>query len=121
VTNPVAVLRGEARTVDGHRLVRKMLHVGCPGCGGAHQVTVEKQPEDPSPLWEWDGSLDAPTVSPSILVRHRVVCHSFLRAGRWEFLADCTHEMAGQTADAIPLPDWLLNEQPAPTTDAQEG
>lgn len=31
------------------------------------------------------------------------VCHSFVRAGRIEFLGDCTHALAGQT---VPLPPW---------------
>lgn len=31
------------------------------------------------------------------------VCHSFVRAGKIEFLGDCTHALKGQT---VPLPDW---------------
>lgn len=31
-------------------------------------------------------------------------CHSFLRAGRWEFLSDSAHQLAGQTVDMVPLP-----------------
>lgn len=34
-------------------------------------------------------------------------CHSFLRAGRWQFLGDSAHALAGQTVDMVPLPDWL--------------
>ncbi len=34
-----------------------------------------------------------------------VVCHSFVRNGRIEFLADCTHELAGQTVDLPILPE----------------
>ena len=32
------------------------------------------------------------------------VCHSFVTDGRIQFLADCTHELAGQTVDMVPLP-----------------
>ena len=32
-----------------------------------------------------------------------VTCHSFVTDGQIQFLADCTHAMAGQT---VPLPDW---------------
>lgn len=32
-----------------------------------------------------------------------MVCHSFVRNGRIEFLSDCTHELAGQTVE---LPRW---------------
>ena len=30
-------------------------------------------------------------------------CHSFVRAGRIEFLSDCTHELAGQTVDLFEI------------------
>jgi Family of unknown function (DUF6527) len=67
--------------------------------------------------WQWDGNVDAPTLSPSILCwtnvgadgkrlpegQKRTLCHSFVRAGRIEFLTDCAHALAGQT---VPLPDW---------------
>lgn len=35
-------------------------------------------------------------------------CHSYLTAGRWRFLGDCAHKLAGQTVDMVPLPDWLV-------------
>lgn len=113
--SPVAVLRTEVRSTEDHTPIRKALHLGCPGCGGAHRIVVWQAPGETGPVWEWDGNLDAPTVSPSILVRwtwgpERIqkACHSFLRAGRWEFLADSTHVLAGQTADMTPVPDWLV-------------
>lgn len=113
MTNPVAVLVAE-RDTEGRS--RKVLHLACPACN-VHQVTVEQEPGMSGPVWEWDGNLEAPTVNPSILVswtygeeRLPRVCHSFLRGGRWQFLADCTHELAGQTADMKPLPDWLVAE-----------
>jgi hypothetical protein len=31
-------------------------------------------------------------------------CHSFLRDGRWQFLGDSAHSLAGQTVNMIPLP-----------------
>lgn len=37
-------------------------------------------------------------------------CHSFLRAGRWEFLSDSAHGLAGQTVEMVPLPDGLVTE-----------
>jgi hypothetical protein len=99
----------------------------CPGCDDLHRITVN------SPNgWEWDGNEEAPTISPSILVRgvqwsqdvrfYRVghasvptggetVCHSFIRAGRWEFLGDCTHAAAGQTVPMVPLPEWFACDQ----------
>ncbi len=38
----------------------------CPGCDEAHRVTVG---DGPGPRWGWNGSGDAPTFTPSILVR----------------------------------------------------
>jgi len=71
----------------------------CPGCGCAHFVQTKGRVR-----WEWNGSLDAPTVSPSLLVRGRnSVCHSFVRDGKIEFLADSTHSLAGQTVE---IPEW---------------
>jgi hypothetical protein len=75
----------------------------CPGCGHHHLVPDR---------WDFDGDLESPTFSPSILIRYPtgeertpVVCHSFIRRGKIEFLADCTHELAGRTVDLEP-PNW---------------
>ncbi len=100
------------------------LFLWCPACDDVHQIEVDKSRPT---SWEWDGNLDAPTISPSILVNgtqledgatfhrknHRVaagertVCHSFVRSGRWEFLGDCTHTFAGQTVEMVDLPEWV--------------
>ncbi len=81
--------------------------------------------------WTWDGNEDAPTISPSILVTsgHHAPgwtgpncwctynaahaddpsgfacerCHSFVREGNIQFLADSTHALSGQT---VPVPEW---------------
>lgn len=81
--------------------------------------------------WGWNGSMDKPTFTPSILVRSKemtakgwrdheswtnkeiecpdqfdsidTVCHSFVTDGKIQFLGDCTHKLAGQTVE---LPDW---------------
>lgn len=76
----------------------------CPGCNDYHQVVVES-PDG----WGWNGSLELPTFTPSVLALYGIVdgvdrrCHSFVTDGRIEFLGDCTHELAGQTVD---LPPW---------------
>jgi hypothetical protein len=99
--------------------------IWCPGCASSHVIDV-------SPAgWRWNGSADAPTFTPSLLVRsgHHLPdhdggscwctynaahpsepapftcgrCHSFLEDGKIRFLADCTHALAGQT---VPLPAW---------------
>lgn len=82
----------------------------CPGCKCHHGIsTIE-----PGPVWNWNGSVDLPTFTPSLLVRMgprcdenglaipdspKRVCHSFITDGRIQFLDDCTHELAGKTVD----------------------
>ena len=98
----------------------KVVIFHCPGCKDNHQATVG--------TWTFNGDLDQPTLSPSLLVRGvqwdpvaypyfakraerhpdvevggRIVCHSFVTDGRIQFLGDCTHVLAGQTVD---LPEW---------------
>jgi hypothetical protein len=56
------------------------------------------------PVWGWNGSVDAPTFTPSILIHYQggdnpMVCHSFVTDGRIQFLGDCTHALAGQTVE----------------------
>lgn len=81
----------------------------CPGCGEPHAI-----PTTGPKAWGFNGDVDRPTFTPSILVRSvkdpwgpvfdptPTVCHSFVRDGCIEFLGDCTHPLAGQTVD---LPD----------------
>jgi hypothetical protein len=73
----------------------------CPGCGGIHMVRTKGE----RPCWGWDGSMDAPTFNPSLLVGPGTSyqCHSFIRGGRIQFLNDCWHELKGQTVE---IPDW---------------
>jgi hypothetical protein len=93
----------------------------CPGCDGAHAI---QHGAGSGPRWGWNGSLESPTFTPSVLVRgvqrvteeeHAVlmagghieprpfVCHSFVTDGCIQFLGDCTHALAGKTVD---LPNW---------------
>ena len=79
----------------------------CPGCRMHHRVMVG---EGQGPRWGWNGSMDLPTFTPSILVRYSgsdagqgvappAVCHAYVTDGRIQFLGDCTHSLAGQTVD----------------------
>lgn len=112
------------RDAEGGRLI-----FWCPGCSGNHGVSVG---EGPGPRWGWNGSVDKPTFTPSILVQStdftakgradyeawrnagfpphprefesaETVCHSFVTDGRIHFLSDSTHLLAGQTVD---LPEF---------------
>lgn len=113
VVNPVMVVRSMKNGTTGERLGRYCF-VWCPGCERHHcPVVAEEDGWRPSICWDWDGNLEAPTFSPSYLeygwendARER--CHSFIKAGKWQFLSDCTHALAGQTVDMVPVPDWLM-------------
>lgn len=70
----------------------------CPGCECSH--VIDKR-------WTFNGDLDNPTFSPSLLCNPDHApsrCHSFLRDGKIEFLSDCFHKLAGQTVE---IPEWI--------------
>jgi hypothetical protein len=76
------------------------LAVFCPACKCAHGVNSG---------WTFNGDMERPTFSPSILVTWegfedgkeiKKICHSYVRDGQIQFLNDCTHELAGKT---VPL------------------
>lgn len=76
----------------------------CPGCEEGHGVPYHGAS---GPLWHWNGSLETPTIKPSVLVtsfkgEKSYRCHCFVEAGRIRFLSDCTHALAGQTVAMEP-------------------
>ncbi len=100
----------------------------CPGCKTAHTIYHS---EGTGIRWGWNGDINKPTFTPSVLVKsghyaHNTsvttcwctynkehpddpskftckLCHSFITNGKIQFLGDCTHELVNQTVD---LPDW---------------
>jgi hypothetical protein len=75
----------------------------CPGCKSTHGVWI-KPPHEGGPSWNWNGSLEKPTITPSILVSTPVagkmnICHLFITDGKIQYLGDCTHKLAGQTIE----------------------
>jgi hypothetical protein len=77
----------------------------CPGCGQGHYVTVNGHRNACGATWQWNGSEESPTFTPSILSNPDYPagrCHCFVRDGQIQFLNDCFHELAGQT---VALPD----------------
>jgi hypothetical protein len=89
----------------------------CPACDSRHEFWTAVPYKNGS-QWSFNGDYDKPTFSPSMLIRigpmptvpvgrpdagmiH--VCHSFVTDGKIQFLADCTHAMAGQTVDLMPF------------------
>jgi hypothetical protein len=95
----------------------------CPGCDKPHQIIVGPG------MWGFDGNTESPTVDGSVLVHshqtlndagrayldaggrdltdaHRTKtprCHSFIRSGHIQYLADCEHELANQTVPMAPV------------------
>jgi hypothetical protein len=90
---------------EGHGPKQYWFH--CPGCENTHAFTVgPPAPGWGDSRWTFNGSVDAPTFKPSLLCNKdhpEFRCHSFVTAGRIEFLGDCHHALRGQTVD---LPDW---------------
>lgn len=113
------------RKAEGQRLT-----FWCPGCQETHMISYG--PDG----WTWNHNADKPTFTPSILVtgskltelgekqwrdycEHKTPipngkcdsapmrCHSYVTDGHIQFLADCTHHLAGQTVPLPELPDWL--------------
>lgn len=92
----------------------------CPGCKTLHSFTVTPWKrhvdkgsgisiEADGPVWKFNGDLTAPTFEPSLIYHKtetRPCCHVFVKAGRIEYLHDCTHALAGQTVAMIPQKDW---------------
>ena len=87
----------------------------CPGCDHAHVVAISGPK-----AWGYNGNAEAPTFTPSILIRvewskqplepgdnpddwRDEVCHSIVTDGRIQFLGDCTHALKAQIVD---MPDW---------------
>lgn len=108
-------MKAVLRTMHHGSVVYQALMFCCPGCAelhghvGLHVLPVNTT--EHTPAWEWDRNLDAPTLAPSILTRHGAdmdqVCHSYLRGGVLEYLADSTHSLAGQSVPLPNLPDWV--------------
>lgn len=80
----------------------------CPGCQYSHGIAVAapNTGQGGDHVWGWNGSLDAPTFTPSILCNKDFPdrrCHSFVADGKIQFLQDCWHSLAGKTVE---IPDW---------------
>lgn len=93
----------------------------CPGCDIGHKFVVkwneQKKQEhidwckqrgftyNATPIWTFNGSMELPTFSPSLLMcpdEPSRRCHSFVRDGKIQFLDDCFHKLKGQTVE---IPD----------------
>lgn len=97
-----------ARLIYGHGYapcaVSEATHVtlNIPGpTGGLTLPIILKGQREGTGCWTWNGSIDAPTLRPSVLTEGRDFrCHSWINDGNAQFLDDCSHDMAGKT---VPL------------------
>ena len=104
--------------LDRHYYPRGGFGHWCPGCNSGHEITVD-EPNSSGARWTFDGNVKAPTFSPSINLKINTpdmgkhyqpdvastVCHYFIRAGKIQFLGDCTHALRGQTVDLPDIPE----------------
>ena len=80
---PGSILRNSLVDKDDQPEAGEHWYYACPcGCGraGGLNVAEGKKPAY-SPSWQWNGSTDAPTLTPS--VHHIGHWHGFLTAGMW--------------------------------------
>ena len=76
-------------------------------------VHVQINLSGPHPVWGWNGDMQHPTFSPSILTRlpwgperREIVNHVFIRDGWISYLSDCTHQYAGKGMELPRLEEW---------------
>lgn len=70
----------------------------CRGCHTHHVIVIPPHPA----AWNWNEDRQNPTINPSILVQggeRNIVCHSFIRDGRMQYLDDSTHKLRGMTVE----------------------
>ena len=73
----------------------------CPGCRCDHLFHTGGDVKSHC-QWAWNGSVDKPTFTPSLLVfgsDPTKRCHSFVADGRIQFLGDSHHALKGQTME----------------------
>ena len=124
----MSLLSNKLRSAGGGSII-----YWCQGCESLHRIQVG---EGPRPRWGWNGNVEAPTFTPSVLVTGRdftekgdadfeawhaagcpkpapefdsmdLRCHTFVTDGQVQFLTDCTHKLAGQTLLLPDLPEGL--------------
>ena len=102
---PLRLIEGGYEPCDPKEATHVQLHLPGPIPTRILPVILSG-PRQGTPNWTWNGSIDKPTLKPSVLTRggdmsgeHR--CHSWINDGKVQFLGDCSHEFAGQTMDLL--------------------
>jgi hypothetical protein len=120
-----------SETPQAEKLITRITSDGrlsfwCPGCKELHAVPFEHS--WPGARWTWNGDVERPTLTPSILITSGHFCsgfkqgescwctynaenpkpeppftcgrcHTFVKNGQIQFLSDCTHALAGKTVN----------------------
>ena len=101
----------------------QMLYHWCPACESLHGISIRGD-GGKRPNWEWNGDLDKPTCTPSVLNfttysdedgpddkpvelpngERRTLCHYFITNGQLVFCGDNPHALNGQTVDLPEIP-----------------
>lgn len=88
----------------------------CPGCGDNHEVTIFPNQNAQGASWLFNGDVQKPTFSPSIVVQIQrtelglpnKICHSWVQNGKIRFVSDSTHRLRGQKVE---LPNQEVNDR----------
>ncbi|EYS89462.1 ammonia monooxygenase [Cupriavidus sp. SK-4] len=70
-----------------------LLSFWCPGCGQSHEI---QHGAGPGPRWGWNGDVDRPTFTPSVLVRSGHYVQGYDGRGCW---CDLNAEMKANGED----------------------
>ena len=88
----------------------------CPACDDLHSVAID-EPYKNGSRWDFDGNVEKPSLSPSVKVTvcrthdpdfENKICHYFLKNGRFEYLSDCTHKLAGMRIPMVEIPEKFI-------------
>jgi hypothetical protein len=71
---------------------------------------ITKGKREGTNAWTWNGKTDFPTLMPSIRTQidkpsGLIICHSWVKNGKVQFLSDSTHKNAGKTLDLLEVDD----------------
>ena len=99
--------------IEGRSPKGNTLAFFCPGCRCLHIVNITdkglaKSGDSRIPIWQFNGDYDRPTLNPSVLSMSgtKYQCHSWIKDGQIQFLADSQHQLKNQTVD-LPQADSL--------------